>query len=214
MIFSSCIAAENSTIASVKSYLSYVFLEGQSLHPISPLLELVSVGNMLPESFYRRFRNEAATTVEGCIVSSLCFLRSLLLELRVRRVKGIKIMTLLERAILEKKARISESQAPQEIINVIAKYIEYDFNLEIPLVATNVLTLLCSCHLDDVSGDGSQSFIRYFGDDAARIVKGFAELAGQNIGEKGSAFAAQRESLSSAIFKFVCVVFILHSFIF
>jgi hypothetical protein len=190
----------------VKSYLVTSFLDGHALHQIYPLLELVGLGNLLPESFYRLMRGTEARTVEKCIVSSLIFLRDLLIEQKGR--EGVR-MSLLEHAVLEKVSRGGRkgAESPQEIVNVIAKYIEYDYNLEIPLFATQVLTLLCSSNGD---GGSAPSFIGYFGDDAGRIVKGFAELAAQDVGEKGSLYTEKREALCSAIFKFVSVVWCYH----
>jgi hypothetical protein len=196
---SSCVVVEGTALATVKAYLVSSFLDGNALHQIYPLLELVGIGNALPETFYRNMRGAEARIVERCIVSSLTFLRDLLIEQRGREGKR----SLLEHAVLEKVTR-GGRRGSEEIVNVIAKYIEYDYNLDIPLVATQVLTLLCSSCI--VQGGASPSFIGYFGDDAGRIVKGFSELASQDIGEKGSGNAEKREILCSAIFKFVCVV--------
>lgn len=176
-VLGSCVAE----VKEVKAYLVASFLDGNSIHP---LLELVGIGNAMPESFYRSMRGSEARTVEKCIVSSLMFLRDLLIEGR-----GCER---LEHVILERGTRGGKKE---EIVNVIAKYIEYDYSLDIPIFATHVLTLLAR--------GGQRGFIGYFGE-AGRIVRGFVGIAGQSVGKGVNADG--REVLCEAVFKFVCVV--------
>ncbi|KAJ3085558.1 hypothetical protein HK102_014055 [Quaeritorhiza haematococci] len=113
-------------------------------------------------------------------------------------------------------ATSSAKGEPMELVHIMGRYINYDYNIDIPLLATQVLTLLCSVAADWESRP--PSFVGYFGDEARAIVASFVELAkddsvtatsdvgtaegGVDIGVGGHA----KETLQAAIFAFVTAV--------
>lgn len=185
-----------------------------------------------------------ARILEKSIVQAMVFLKELL-KRRSGANSGAKTCgqsrSLLEHALLDRSVRggaggkssssaaggggsyraAAEGYSGQkdqlELIHVIGNYINYNYNFDIPLLATEVLTYLCA-----VASDWEPrppSFVGYFGDSASQIVASFVSLASDSydgLGESSTDASratgeinttlASREALQTAIFNFVGTV--------
>ncbi|KAJ3286954.1 hypothetical protein HK104_008803 [Borealophlyctis nickersoniae] len=179
----------------LQEYLYRSYLEEGSLYQITPLLDIIALGKEEPEKLVRMHRQPEARAVEGSIKEALTFLQRLLLWAKVNR----GAITLLEHVLLDHTARTKGPNGPVELVHVIGSYIKYEFNVSLPLLSTQVLTLLCMIAAD--WDPRPPSLIGYFGAEARGIVNAFVQhlstdfIRNENLTE-----------LQTSIFNFVATV--------
>ncbi|KAJ3414489.1 hypothetical protein HDV05_006491 [Chytridiales sp. JEL 0842] len=179
----------------LKNYMS----EG-SLYQITPLLDIVTTGNELPERLYRSQCMKEGYALESCIVESLKFIRNLLLWRKLRNSPS----AILEHALLDRTVRVYGKQEATELMHIIGLYIMYDYNIAVPRYATEVLTLLCLVAAD--WQPRPPSFVGYFGSNAPIIVSAFVELASDKNYQSDSSSVDTKAVLQCDIFNFVTAV--------
>ncbi|KAJ3222613.1 hypothetical protein HK099_002083 [Clydaea vesicula] len=176
------------------------------VYQVLPIVNLVGIG-MKTLEYYFRLSSSTGKNFESLILESLRFLNKLLTILKYKRIlNNEKRVSILEHSVLDRTTAYGINNQ-KEIVFVIASYIHYDYNLELPLEATNCLTLLieCSSAWENVR---PPSFLGLFGENCLDTVKCFVQLALQ---DKGSIKfydqnATIRDNLKAAIFKFCTAV--------
>ncbi|KAJ3122894.1 hypothetical protein HK100_011797 [Physocladia obscura] len=198
------VSKTNAPLAPLRELIVNGYLDS-SLRQVSPVLEILSTGNLAPLTFYNARRIHEVTILEESIVQALLFVKALLLE---RKITG-KIDTLLEHAILDRTVTFNTSDGATvtELVHIIASYISYEYNLQIPLIATEVLVLLC-----EVAAEWTPrppSFIGYFGPDVSKIISSIISVSADDsfdlATDDESVLVGTKESIQRAAFNFVNV---------
>ncbi|KAJ3240359.1 hypothetical protein HDU81_004027 [Chytriomyces hyalinus] len=186
----------------LRQFLVDAYLSG-SMFQVSPVLDILGAGSEAPDRFYRAQKIQEGSIVEESIVEALSFVKMLLIE---RKVNGGGAKTLLEHAILDRSVTSASKGDVTELVHVIASYVSYDYNLNVPKLSSEVLILLCS-----VASEWTPrppSFIGYFGSDALSVVSTFVELASYPATESGEdpKISKSKELIQHAVLSFVSVV--------
>jgi nuclear pore complex protein Nup188 len=176
------------------------YLDEGSLYQIAPVLDIVASGNELPERLYRSQRNKEGAALELCILESLKFIKHLLLWRSVRRNQS----AVLEHALLDRTVRPPGKQEATELMHIIGQYIMYDYNIDVPRYATEVLTILCAIASD--WQPRPPSFVGYFGFNAGSIVSSFVDLASDTNFPTDNGQPDAKGDLQASILNFVTTV--------
>ncbi|KAI8817534.1 nucleoporin subcomplex protein binding to Pom34-domain-containing protein [Fimicolochytrium jonesii] len=182
--------------SAVQQYLARGYLADGSMYQLAPLIDIVSLGNDVPLRFYRELRMQSARTSEECIENALLFVKSLL---KRRKLGGMNI-SLLEHALLDRTVQTNGTQSdPVELVQVLGRYISYQNHRPLPLLAAEVLTLLCAVAAD--WQPAQPSFAGYLGLDAyhfvSSVIKGLTDT---------SSSASSSEELQTALYNLVTIV--------
>ncbi|KAG9286746.1 hypothetical protein G9A89_012296 [Geosiphon pyriformis] len=125
----------HNSIGTIQKALTSRFLYDGGLHQIVPLLSIIERGKELIKSYERigsfRIMEEVKRTLELALV----FISRLL---KIRKISNDSV-SLLEHTLMEKTGGGNENQG---YIYIIASYIKTSWNIEVPTVATEILTLL------------------------------------------------------------------------
>ncbi|KND02150.1 uncharacterized protein SPPG_09045 [Spizellomyces punctatus DAOM BR117] len=176
----------------IQEYLTRSYLVDGSVYQIAPLIDFVSLGSDVPLRFYRSLRMKTARVIEECIEHSLRFIKYLL---KRRKISGLKV-SLLEHSLLDRTVHNGTQNDAIELVQVIGRYISYENHRPLPLLATEVLTLLCA-----VAGDWQPrppSLAGYFGVDAYNFVASIVKLIGRDT--------SPYEELQTALYNFITEV--------
>ncbi|KAI9102435.1 nucleoporin subcomplex protein binding to Pom34-domain-containing protein [Phlyctochytrium arcticum] len=179
----------------VQNYLMQSYLVDGSVYQIMPLVGFVSIGNDVPMQFHRESKTKTARLVEECIENALLFIKSLL---KLRKIKNVGV-SLLERALLDRTIEHREQRCGVELVQVLGRYITYENYRSLPLLAIEVLSLLCAVAAD--WQPRPPSFAGYFGLDAYAFTKSLTKLLERN---KNSPLIF--EELQTALYNFVTLV--------
>ncbi|TPX61168.1 hypothetical protein PhCBS80983_g01289 [Powellomyces hirtus] len=181
--------------SAVQEYLARSYLVDGSLYQLTPLLDTVGIGNDCPLTFYRNLQVQSARTTEECIEHALKFIKYLL---KRRKIGGMK-MSLLEYALLDRTVHNSSQEDAVELVQVVGRYIAYENYRPIPMLATEVLTLLCAVAAD--WKPRPPSFAGYLGLDVYQFVASIVRLLRD---DRPSATA--HEELQTALYNLVTIV--------
>ncbi|KAJ3304160.1 hypothetical protein HDU76_005242, partial [Blyttiomyces sp. JEL0837] len=195
---------ESNEFAKFHRFLVGSYLQS-SLYHISPLLDIVATGNDFLERLYVDQRMREAKMLEISIVAAFRFLQNLLTWRKIYGLRG----TLLEHALLDRTVRNAEKQELTELMHIIGLYIAYDYRLDIPLLATQLLNILCSVAAD--WEPRPPSFVGYFGSSASIVVAAFVDIATDkqletHQEEDDISIAAQRDDLQRSVLDLVASV--------
>ena len=154
---------------SVQVLILQSFLDNPTTYQLSPLLEIIGIGDLQPMEYKYFGRRKEAMFLEDSIAEALLLLRTLLVVMLHRhdQVFGLEI------AMLDRTVRRPDG-SNREFIHIIASYIDYQNSDLFAQTATEVLTLLCA--LTSKSNRTATSFVGYFGADAFTMSSKFVEL--------------------------------------
>jgi hypothetical protein len=168
------------------------FVERPS-YQLSPLLDILSMGNQTPLEYHQLGRRKEAELIESSILESLLLLRRLLVVLiHEEKLSGLEL------AILDRTCKLRDG-TNAEFIQIVASYIDYQNNGEFAQLATEVLTLLC--YLTNQTGRSQTSFVGYFGAEAFTLVSKFVDLVNDE-----SVKAAYSDIVQMSVYNFVTAV--------
>ena len=181
-------------ISAVQSLIIQCFIDHPSTYQLSPLLEIIGIGNTQPMEYRYYGRRKEAVFLEDSIAESLLMLRNLLVILvhRQGHISG------LESAILDRTVRRRDG-SNREFIHVIASYIDYQNSDLFAQFATEVLTLLCN--LTSNPSRAPTSFVGYLGSDAFSLSSKFVELVNDT-----SMMSADSPLVQMSIYSFITAV--------
>ncbi|KAJ3169464.1 hypothetical protein HDU88_000653 [Geranomyces variabilis] len=154
----------------VQEYLARGYLVDGSLYQLAPLIDIVGIGSDCPLAFYRNLQIQSARATEECIEHSLQFIKFLL---KRRKITGMK-MSLLEHALLDKTVHDATRADTVELVQIIGRYIAYENHRPIPVLAAEVITLLCAVAAD--WEPRPPSFAGYLGLDVFQFVASIVKL--------------------------------------
>ncbi|KAJ3039934.1 hypothetical protein HDV00_011600 [Rhizophlyctis rosea] len=182
----------------VAEYLYQQYLMEGSLYQVSPLLDVVGFGVDEPGRYDRRQRVGEARAVEQSIKEALILVKRLLTWAKVNRSN----VSLLEHALLDRtiKQGSQDDQDTVELVYIIASYVTYEHDIEVAMLGTEVLTLICAVAAD--WEPRPPSLVGYLGAQQNNIVDGFL----RHISGSDNIRNPRLEWLQTAIFKFIAVV--------
>ncbi|KAJ3148487.1 hypothetical protein HDU86_007417 [Geranomyces michiganensis] len=181
--------------SSVQDHLARSYLVEGSVYQLASLIDIVSIGSDCPLAFYRNLQIQSARATEECIEHSLQFIKYLL---KRRKITGMK-MSILEHALLDKTVHDATRGDAVELVQIIGRYIAYENYRPIPILATEVITLLCA-----VASDWEPrppSFAGYLGLDAFQFVASIVKL----LRNERPATSAPEE-LQAALYNLVTII--------
>ncbi|KAI8374397.1 nucleoporin subcomplex protein binding to Pom34-domain-containing protein [Radiomyces spectabilis] len=152
--------------------MSNFLYEGGAYH-INPLLDTISDGATMANKLYQAGQLKEAVGAEKLTELTFVFVK-LLLQRRVEMIQNGSELheSALERLLLE---RTTGTNSPDFLLRV-AKHIHYRHQIKLPILATNVITLLCRTI---TAWKVTPDFVQYLGgtDQAHDIIRAYLTLA-------------------------------------
>ncbi|KAJ3012275.1 hypothetical protein HKX48_006353, partial [Thoreauomyces humboldtii] len=187
--------ARNLDFSVVQEYLARNYLVDGSLYQLTPLIDIVALGNECPMRFHRSSHTRSAKMVEECIENALSFIKHLL---KRRKTSELRI-SLLEHALLDRTVHHGSQDDAVELVQVLGRYIQYEAYPPLPVLATQVLTLLCAVAAD--WEPRPPSFAGYLGLDTHNFVSSIVKLLRKDRNSSGAP-----EDLQTSLYNFATIV--------
>lgn len=169
------------------------FLYDGGIYHVAPLLDAATEGAGIASSLYRNNRPKEALYAERSTQLTLMFIK-LLLQHQLEAINTGKASceSALERLMLE---RAADEMRPDFLLR-LTKHIYYQHNIMLPILATNIVTLLCRTLS---AWKTAPNFVRHLGDkeQAQDIIRTYLSIAQDHF---------QDERLLSAIWQMITLL--------
>ncbi|KAI8910400.1 hypothetical protein EDD86DRAFT_205325, partial [Gorgonomyces haynaldii] len=187
-----CFEQKEESLARLQTHVVNCFLGEDARLLVTQVLGIIAIGS--ERLALRRTNALDPLLIEEPVLQALGFVKRLLVVI----IHGGLPYSAFERSLLDRLGKDQEGK-PTELLETVASYIKYEFNAELAMLSTEILSLLCL--LSQKPDRPPLSLIGYFGERSLGLVSNFVNLVNEQ-----SLMAAADEALQISILGFVSIV--------